>query len=161
MKCYGHHFPPIHVLKPVQEKEELYFNILSLQDYTATMCPGLSKGAARPSLVPLTFSHWWLTSGLPVRAETKLVQSGSSLAGTLFTFSGRFNNSGWHLLEYIFQQVACQSLDEIRPSVWCQSPTLCQFKSVIQAGKASPKDCFSPEHAAKPGLAICCSKKKP
>lgn len=85
-KYYSHCLPPIHVLNAAQEKEELYFNILSLQDYTAAMCPGLSKGAARPSLVPLTFSHWWLTSGLPVWGETKLVQSGSSLAGTSSTF---------------------------------------------------------------------------
>lgn len=85
-KYYSHHLPPIHVLKAAQQKEELYFNILSLQDYTAAMCPGLSKHAARPSLVPLTFSYWWLTSDLPVRAETKPVQSGSSSAGTLFTF---------------------------------------------------------------------------
>lgn len=122
------------------------------------MCPGLSKGEARPSLVPLTFPHWWLTSGLPVRAETKPVQTGSSLAGTLFTLGATFNNSQWHLLEYIFQQVSCQSLDEIRPSVWCQSPTLFQFRNAICAGKASPKECFSPEHAAKPGLEICCSR---
>lgn len=54
--------------------------------------------------------------------------------------------------------MACQSLDEIRPSVWCQSPTLCQFKSAAHAGEKDPRSPSPPKRAATPGLAIRCSK---
>lgn len=166
MKCHStlcHSLPPIHAFEPVQEKEELNFYKLSLQDYTAAMWLGLLDVKARwsqtsPSptdLFPL------MTNIRPAYTSREQTSPEWQFLGRdlvylsvphLITLDGTYQNrfsSKWHAKALIKSSL----LSDVNHIPFASSKVLSMLE------KQDPRNTLAQKCTAKPGLAIHCSKK--
>lgn len=158
----SHSLPPIHALEPVQEKEELDFYILSLQDHTAAMWLGLSEVKARcgqtlPSPTDLFPS---MTNNRPACTSREQTSPEWQFLGRnlvylsvphLITLDGTYRNrfsSKWHAKALMKSGL----LSDVNHLPFASSKVLSMLEKQ-DSRSASAQKC-----TAKPGLAIHCSK---
>lgn len=158
----SHSLPPIHVFEPNQEKEALYFYVLSLQDYTAATWLGLSEVKARCSqtlpgptdLFPsMTNTRPACTSREQTSPEWQFLGRNLVYLSVphLITLDGTYQNrfsSKWHAKALM---KSCL-LSDVNHLPFASSKVL----SVLE--NQDPRSTSAQKHAAKPGLAIHCSK---
>jgi len=160
----SHSLPPIHAVEPVQEKEELDFYILSLQDYTAAMWLGLSEVEARcrqtlpsptdlfPSMATIRFA---CTSREQTSPEWQVLGRNLVYLSVphLITLEGTYQNrfsSKWHAKALMKSGL----LSDVNHLPFASSKVL----SVPE--KQDRRSTSAQKHTSKPGLAILCSRKR-
>ena len=160
----SHSLPPIYALESVQEKEELNFYILNLQDYTAAVWLGLSEVKARCSqtLPSPTDLFPLMTNIRPACTSREQTSPERQFLGRdlvylsvphLITLDGTYRNrfsSKWHA-KALMKSGLLSDVNHL---------SIASSKVLSMLEKQDPRSTSAQKHTAKPGLAILCSKKR-